>query len=193
MKLLKISGILLAATLVLMGCSDKEETKTKEMVQIDKKELEKMVEASQFKEEAKYYRDYVRELTEKLTEEEKAKLIEQEWSYEIDVNGVKFPESGELEITAEELLVTVSEKRAPFSVLPLEESIKGKIFQALNHSVVMNGQEMEMETISQTETEHVITFAKEKVTSGDVFMIELQEDVAERLGVKMRSITIRIR
>lgn len=193
----KITGVVLTtvAVVLLAGCGSGGTAPDEDLVAIDKTELETLVEAATFKEEALYYRDFVLEFTEKMTEEEKAELIKREWQYTVEVNGVKFPTSGELDLTAEKIEVTISENRVPFSVLPMEESVKGKILQPLNHAAHMNGQSLVMTTVEQTETDHVLNFVKDEVKSGEMFTIFVQPDLATRLGMEEGTdqLTIRIR
>lgn len=190
-----LAAVGLTGLLILTGCGGGGEKLDGDLVAIDKTELEALVEGATFKEEALYYREYIQELTKGLSESEKQELIEREWQYEVTVNGVKFPTSGELEIEAESLEVTIAERRVPFSVLPMEESVKGKIFQPINQAGHMNGQNVVISTIEQTETAHVMGFTNEKVTSGEIYTVFVQADLAERLGMApgTEQLVIRIR
>lgn len=185
-KRLVILPFAAASVLLLSACGAGAEgeavSEEGELVSIEKKELEELVSQSKFEEEALYYREFVQELTSDFSKREMDEYIEKEWNYSIDVNGVNFPKDGELEIAAEKLTITVSEKRVPYSVIPLEESLKGKTLEKINYMVSIDG--MTSREIAKDEREHTVQFEVADVQPGDTYELKIKEEMQERTGIK---------
>lgn len=142
--------------------------------------------------ELNYYKKYVQDIVVTFTPEKMESLIEKEWNYDISVNNIKFPNSGELEIADQNFTLTIKEERVPYSVLPEEESLKGKIKNSLKNSfsVKSEGIKIPNPTVKEEDYSTLIEYKFENVESNTVINVTLKEDLVEKLNLSNNNLTI---
>lgn len=200
-------SILFSTTILLTACttpfSSKDETpqtnqqiakkeeKQKVLVQYIKQQEKKI---ERLTDEVNYYRNYVKEVSMLLPENERQALINKEWKYSITINNVEFPKNGIMEIKDRNFKIVISEKKAPYSVLPKEESIKGKIPYDLQAAVSMsdnNGIDVSQK-VTQHKNEVILTYSFKNVKPNSVIKINISDELAKKLGINTNDLEIHV-
>jgi len=169
----------------------KKEEKQKVLVQYIKRQEKKI---ERLTDEVNYYRNYVKEVSMLLPENERQALINKEWKYSITINNVEFPKNGIIEIKDRNFKIVISEKKAPYSVLPKEESIKGKIPYDLQAAVSMsdnNGIDVSQK-VTQHKNEVILTYSFKNVKPNSVIKINISDELAKKLGINTNDLEIHV-
>ena len=143
-------------------------------------------------EETQFYLDFIAKLTEPMNENYLTQIAQQQWKYSILVNDIPIQENGILEVSADTVLLTVSEEQAEFTALPSEIHSKGKISGDLfaTHikfldSIPKNTTGSEGDNITST------TYSFNNLNEVNVINLEISDELQERLGLRSNVITIR--
>lgn len=158
------------------------------------------------KEERDYYRKFIDEMLEKLTEKEIIDILEREWWYTLKVKHqgekgeyvyVEFPKDGKITINKTDFDLVLSEHTVPFSILegnykkygylldqvllrPLPEQIK-----------IKNYDNYEMTGASGTVVDSTIYIFK-GVPEGTEIEIEISEELRRKLGMDGKILLIKV-
>lgn len=159
----------------------------------DRSALEEEVEELQ--DERDYYKKYVVQLYNQLSEKKQKILLNKEWNYNLEVNGVSFPPNGVMEVKGPRLEVVLSEERVPYSVLPKEESDQARLSTGIKSGFMFkNGEAFEaIEEINDDDTSHRIIYKTDGVQEDDEFEITITDSLRERLGLETGDLKIIIR
>lgn len=160
----------------------------------DRSALEEEVEELQ--DERDYYKKYVVQLYNQLSEKKQKILLNKEWNYNLEVNGVSFPPNGVMEVKGPRLEVILSEERVPYSVLPKEESDQARLSTGIKSGFMFkNGTESfeAMEEVNDDETSHRIMYVTDGVQEDEEFEITITDSLRERLGLETGELKIIIR
>ena len=210
---------LIASLLLLGACSDKQPpnevkiqepamngTEPKEIgseveVPKEKADVEKLKEHIQEQElrmedlnkELDYYKKYIQDLTLTLSSEKLQELIDQEWNYSLTVNSIQFPKNGILEISQSDFELLIQEKHVPYSVLPEEESIKGKIPSELIQSLTIKAPSENVSSkTDDINGNHTLIYSFKGLAPDEVIKITLSEELAKKMEMSTVELEIRI-
>lgn len=170
----------------------KEEKSKEELMKQRIDEQDKEITA--LMEELEYYKDYVKDVTLVLPAEKMEELIEKEWSYSLTINNVSFPKNGILEINQTDFELTALEERVKYSVLPEEESLKGKIQKELSQEIKVNVSSSDKMTKKEDskDTTNKVIYSFKGLEPNDVIKITLSEGLSSKLGMTTSELEIRI-
>lgn len=143
--------------------------------------------------ELDYYKQYVKDITLTLSPEKLQEIIDKEWSYSVAVNSIQFPKNGVLEIGQGDFELMITEKRVPFSVLPEEESLKGKIPTELGKAVSVEAPSDKVSSKTDEDDGNKNTIYSFKgLTPDDVIKITISEELSKKLEMSTTDLEIRV-
>ena len=109
------------------------------------------------------------------------------------VNGIQFPKNGIMEISLTDFELKAEETRVPYSVLPEEESIKGKMKNKLNSSMSVKAPDKTSSSkIEDAEKKQTLIYSFKDLKNEDVIKITLSEELSTKLGMSTRELEIRV-
>lgn len=174
------------------------EEKTEEVVKTDEQKLKEYLEEQELaKEELQtevdYYKQYVKDITLTLSPDKLQSLIDKEWNYSMTVNGIQFPKNGIMEISLTDFELKAEETRVPYSVLPEEESIKGKMKNKLNSSMSVKAPDKTSSSkIEDAEKKQTLIYSFKDLKNEDVIKIKLSEELSTKLEMSTSELEIRV-
>lgn len=143
--------------------------------------------------ELDYYKKYIQDLTLTLSSEKLQELIDQEWNYSLTVNSIQFPKNGILEISQSDFELLIQEKHVPYSVLPEEESIKGKIPSELIQSLTIKAPSEKVSSkTDDINGNHTLIYSFKSLAPDEVIKITLSEELAKKMEMSTVELEIRI-
>ena len=206
-----VTSAILTSIVLLSGCSpsDPNAQKTKSTPQVSKEEQtqteqernqetiqaylkEQQDKMKALNEELNYYKQYVKDVTLTLPEDKLNELVEKEWSYSLTINNIEFPSNGIIEIKDKDFELVLSEERAKYSVLPEEESIKGKISNELKDSLKISSDEEVTTKEDTTDNLKKLLYSLKGAESDTVINITISEDLATKLEMNTTALEIRV-
>lgn len=139
--------------------------------------------------ELTYYKEYVKSISQTMSEENKMKLIEKEWSYSLTVNGVEFPKTGTLTLNQPTFDLVIKEERTPYSVLSEEDSMKGKITTDIKRAFQLTN---EFVTNSEKTDDLLqeMTYKATNVPIDTVITAQISEELQQKLQLDVNQLTI---
>lgn len=143
--------------------------------------------------EVDYYKQYVKDITLTLSPDKLQSLIDKEWNYSMTVNGIQFPKNGIMEISLTDFELKAEETRVPYSVLPEEESIKGKMKNKLNSSMSVKAPDKTSSSkIEDAEKKQTLIYSFKDLKNEDVIKIKLSEELSTKLDMSTSELEIRV-
>ncbi len=128
-----ISGIVFSSIL-LVGCSDEQNEEQGQAqslvneVEIDTNEIESLQTQNQFlNEQNQHLVTTIKQVIDNLSDEEMLELSQNQFLYELQINGKSIPKNGQVTISAGDVEILLSEKGLGYDFLPDEWLEKGKI------------------------------------------------------------------
>lgn len=141
--------------------------------------------------ELAYYKKYVQSISQTMSDENKAMLIDKEWTYSLTINGVEFPKSGTLTLNQSTFDVVMKEERTPYSVLTDEDSLKGKVTTDVKSGFRLTSEFVE-ESERVDDLVQELTYKATNVPSGTEISIQLSEELQQKLKLDVGQLTISI-
>jgi hypothetical protein len=143
--------------------------------------------------EVDYYKQYVKDITLTLTPEKLQAIIDKEWYYSVTVNSIQFPKNGVLEISQSDFELTVSEERVPYSVLPEEQSLKGKIPTDISQAFTLDiASDKVSSKTDDKDGKKAIIYSFKGLTPDDVVKVILSDELTKKLGMSTKELQIRV-
>lgn len=142
--------------------------------------------------EVDYYRVFVKDFTSTFTTEQMDEFVEKEWNYKLEINNINFPKNGVLELSDTSFDLVVTEDKVPFSVIPDEMSLKGKLEGGINGKVSVLG-DIKYETKEAIDTESsVITYSFKDIPMGTVLKMTISDSLKKELKMDSNELEIHI-
>lgn len=144
-------------------------------------------------EEVDYYKEYVKDITLTLSPEKLQELINKEWNYSITINSVQFPKNGILEIGQGDFELIFEEERVPYSVLPEEESLKGKLPKTLSQSISVYAPEGKASSKNEEEEQkNIVVHSFKGLLPDEVVKVTVSEELMAKLNMSSKELEIRV-
>ena len=143
--------------------------------------------------ERDYYKQYVKDITLTLPPEKIQQLIDKERTYTLTVNRVQFPKDGIMEISQGDFELVLEEEKVPYSVLPEEESIKGKIPSDITQSLTVQAPADKSSSLTNEENgKQSIIYSFKGMVADDVVKITISEHLTKKLNMTTKELEIRV-
>lgn len=144
-------------------------------------------------EEVDFYKEYVKDITLTLSPEKMQDLINKEWNYSITINSVQFPKNGILEIGQGDFELIFEEERVPYSVLPEEESLKGKLPKTLPQSISVHAPEGKASSKNEEEErKNIVVHSFKGLLPDEVVKVTVSEELMTKLNMSSKELEIRV-
>lgn len=201
--------IVLSAILVMLilsvGCPAQENKKAQseryerekleEKIKILNEKIEEQTtQMNYINDELAAYKKFVAKIDfESLDQKMIKEFAKSEWEYKLRIEGKDCPTNGEIEIEKDTLKVELVQRMAEFTALPNVLFDKGAISGYFSeHLKVISSQPYKVEGSSGTIVEAVI-YEFNGLTKDSVVVLNITEELQERLGLKTRDIKIRVK
>jgi len=204
-----IISTMIISLLSFTGCAPKQDLKNnasiskseyQEEIEALEKEIESLkqendrlgVEVAYLQEEKNYYREAIDEGLKYLSNDQKAGIAKQEWSYQIKVNDEVLPSSGQVVLRdIDKVNMILSETQASFPIIRDNEIfIKGKISDDYSkHIEFTNIKPTKVKDTAGT----IVTalhYEFSDLKKGDTIKIKITRELQERLGLGTKEIEI---
>ncbi|MFZ7134577.1 MAG: hypothetical protein ACOWWR_19700 [Eubacteriales bacterium] len=144
-------------------------------------------------EERDFYLNFIKNLMDYLSEEEQIKLAQSQWKYHILIDEDPIPVNGTIEISKDNFKLTVIEEQNPFTALPDEIHVKGRISGSLfsNHIKFLNTKPNETTGEDGTIVSSTI-YTFNNLTADSIINLEVSAELQQILGLNTNIITIKI-
>lgn len=140
--------------------------------------------------ELKYYKEYVQSMTNTMTEDKLAVLIEKEWTYTLAVNGINFPSNGVLDMEATDFELILKEEKAPYSVLSEENQAKGQLKNDITKSISSSVGEM---TLKEEDLKKEVVISYTGLEKGTTINIAIEEELQKKMGLTTNQLVINLK
>jgi type I restriction-modification system DNA methylase subunit len=171
----------------------KEGTPTKTQEDLIKEKIDEQNQAiDELTDEVEYYRTFIKDFTSAFSTEEMNEFIEKEWNYKLMISNINFPKNGVLELSDTSFDLVLTEDKVPYSVIPDEMSLKGKIQGELKGQISFAGEAKPETKDDVTEKNSVYTYSFKDVPSDSVIKFTISEALQKELGMDKKELEIRI-
>ncbi|HCX63761.1 MAG TPA: hypothetical protein DHN33_00940 [Eubacteriaceae bacterium] len=139
------------------------------------------------------YKRFIPELLDYLDEEEQLEMAHAQWSYSFQADGLPLSAQGNLLVEEDTFSFTITEEENEVQLLPNALHQKGKLTGSLfsNHLQFLN--RVPDETFGSDENgSSSATYVFNNLSGGDEIIIELSEELTERLDLQTQTITVTV-
>jgi uncharacterized protein YcfL len=193
-----ISGIVFSSIL-LVGCSDEqneEQGQTQSLVdevEIDTNEIESLQTQNQFlNEQNQHLVTTIKQVIDNLSDEEMLELSQNQFLYELQINGESIPKNGQVTISARDVEILLSEKGLGYDFLPDEWLEKGKISgNYIDH--LLNFDTTNWQPIGTDGTVNTAQgYQSADIKAGQQYTFNITDELRERLKIDTNLIQIEV-
>lgn len=170
---------------------DGKPKKTKEQLIKEKLDFQEK-QIRELTDEVEYYRTFIKDFTATFTTEKMNEFIQKEWSYKLLLNNINFPKNGVLELSDNTFDLVVTEDRVPYSVIPDEMSLQGRIEGGIQEKVSFASEIENQVKEDITEKNSVITYSFKDVPSGTTIKLSIPETLQKELNLDTTELEIRV-
>ena len=193
-----ISGIVFSSIL-LVGCSDEQNEEQGQAqslvneVEIDTNEIESLQTQNQFlNEQNQHLVTTIKQVIDNLSDEEILELSQNQFLYELQINGESIPKNGRVTISAGDVEILLSEKGLGYDFLPDEWLEKGKISgNYIDH--LLN---FDTENWRKIGTDGTVNTAQgyqsADIKAGQQYTFNITDELRERLKIEINLIQIEV-
>ncbi|MEH7342521.1 hypothetical protein V7122_01330 [Bacillus sp. JJ1532] len=199
LKKLLFTGITLSL-FSLVGCSDEQNEKQGQAqslvdeVDMDTNEIESLQIQNDFlNERNQYLVTTIKQVIENLSDEEMLEFAQNQFIYELQVNGESIPKNGQVTISAGEVEILLSEKILGHDFLPAEWLDKGKVSgDYIDH--LLNIDSSNWIPIGMDGTVNTARgYQLSDVKAGQKFSLNMTEELRDRLKMDKKLIQIEVK
>jgi uncharacterized protein YcfL len=193
-----ISGIVFSSIL-LVGCSDEQNEEQGQAqslvdeVEIDTNEIESLQTQNQFlNEQNQHLVTTIKQVIDNLSDEEMLELSQNQFLYELQINGESIPKNGQVTISARDVEILLSEKGLGYDFLPDEWLEKGKISgNYIDH--LLNFDTTNWQPIGTDGTVNTAQgYQSADIKAGQQYTFNITDELRERLKIDTNLIQIEV-
>ncbi|MFZ0446645.1 MAG: hypothetical protein WAM95_18840 [Bacillus sp. (in: firmicutes)] len=193
-----ISGIVFSSIL-LVGCSDEqneEQGQAQSLVDevgIDTNEIESLQTQNQFlNEQNQHLVTTIKQVIDNLSDEEMLELSQNQFLYELQINGESIPKNGQVTISARDVEILLSEKGLGYDFLPDEWLEKGKISgNYIDH--LLNFDTTNWQPIGTDGTVNTAQgYQSADIKAGQQYTFNITDELRERLKIDTNLLQIEV-
>ncbi|PLS19556.1 hypothetical protein CVD28_03825 [Bacillus sp. M6-12] len=172
------------------GSGEKTE-KTQEELIMEKMDIQDET-IKELKDEVEYYRTFVKNFTSTFSTEQMNEFIEKEWNYKLMISGINFPKGGILEMSTDSFDLVLTEDRVPYSVIPDEMSLQGKVDEDITGEISIDTELKYNEKEDIAEKNSTMTYSFKEVPAGTVIKLEVSEALQKELKLDTPDLEIHV-